>query len=126
MVVKAAPAPLQPLKARRPEQLEVEACRCRGLALFNNEFIGGHCYFEAFAISSKAALGVGDFAGAPLIRQILDEYGYGEFRQYRLLLTRHIDQKDRKRAPCYDQAKADVADIAAGDKTFRSDVDLAS
>ena len=26
----------------------------------------------------------------------------------------------------YDQAKADVADIAAGDKTFRSDVDLAS
>ena len=53
-------------------------------------------------------------------------YGYGEFRRHRLLLTRHIDQKDRKRAPCYDQAKADVADIAAGDKTFRSDVDLAS
>jgi len=47
-------------------------------------------------------------------------YGYGEFRRHRLLLTRHIDQKDRKRAPCYDQAKADVADIA--DKADKADI----
>ena len=102
-------------------QWNTAAWRGKGHEEFDLQQVQKRAYFKG--LQAPAVLSV---ASPSSSSSSSVSYGYGEFRRHRLLLTRHIDQKDRKRAPCYDQAKADVADIAAGDKTFRSDVDLAS
>ena len=126
---KKAPAPkTQPIKAKVVDyestieaQWNTAAWRGKGHEEFDLQQVQKRAYFKG--LQAPAVLSV---ASPSSSSSSSVSYGYGEFRRHRLLLTRHIDQKDRKRAPCYDQAKADVADIAAGDKTFRSDVDLAS
>jgi len=127
---KKAPAPkkTQPIKAKAVDykstieaQWNTAAWREKGHEEFDLQQVQKRAHFKG--LQAPAVLSV---ASPSSSSSSSVSYGYGEFRRHRLLLTRHIDQKDRKRAPCYDQAKADVADIAAGDKTFRSDVDLAS
>ena len=127
---KKAPAQkkTQPIKAKAVDykstieaQWNTAAWREKGHEEFDLQQVQKRAHFKG--LQAPAVLSV---ASPSSSSSSSVSYGYGEFRRHRLLLTRHIDQKDRKRAPCYDQAKADVADMAAGDKTFRSDVDLAS
>ena len=71
-VVKAgAPASNPPT----PLQLLNSECQRRRVALHDNKFVAGHCFFEAFGVSSNITLAFGEGNGAVLIRRSI-AFGY--------------------------------------------------
>ena len=110
-VVKAgAPASKPPT----PLQLLNAECQRRRVALHDNTFVAGHCFFEAFGVSSNITLAFGEGNGAVFIRHSI-AFGYEHFNELRLPLAPRIDDMDRRRALGYDKDEADEADAATAD-----------
>jgi hypothetical protein len=114
----ASAAAAASLGSRPPAAMDaaLRAYHCRKVV--NNQFVAGHCYFEAQALSNSLTNGLGDKKGAALMRSLYSAF-YGGPAETLWPLRTWLGESERGKCPQYTLTSA-LAEDAAERDTARS------
>jgi len=93
------------------QKLDAQLSRRAQRRIISNPYVSGHCYFEALSLSNSFTTGMGDKAGAKLIRAVLGRAYLDPAIQGNL--KKWVQQRERALAPSFSSHVAAAADAAA-------------
>ena len=93
------------------QKLDAQLSRRAQRRIVSNPYVAGHCYFEALSLSNSFTIGMGDKAGAKLIRAVLGKAYLDTALQENL--KKWVLQRERALAPSFSSHVAAAADAAA-------------
>ena len=79
------------------QKLDAQLSRRAQRRIVSNPYVAGHCYFEALSLSNSFTTGMGDKAGAKLIRAVLGKAYLDTALQEKL--KKRVLQRERAHAP---------------------------
>ena len=108
-MMKVSAQPTDVLTER--QNLDAQLSRRAQRRIVSNPYVAGPCYFEALSLSNSFTTGLGDKAGANLIRDVMGKAYLDPTLQENL--KKWVQQSERVLAPSFSSHVAAAADAAA-------------